>query len=53
MNGSIVKIRSSSRRREDTMMTTYSSKLDIPPLISMDWNLHIKYGSFQIRKIEK
>jgi hypothetical protein len=33
------------------MMTAHSSKLDIPPVVSMDWNLHIKYCSSQIKQI--
>jgi hypothetical protein len=53
MNGSIAKFRSSSRRREKTMMRARSSKSDIPPVVSMDWNLHIKDYSSQIKKIEK
>jgi hypothetical protein len=53
MNGSIVRFRSSSRRREKTMMTAHSSKLYIPLVVSMDWNLHIKDCSSQIKKIEK
>jgi hypothetical protein len=53
MNGSIARFRSSSRRREKTMTTTRSSKPDIPPVVSMDWNLHIKDCSSQIKQIEK
>ena len=30
-----------------TMTTTRSSKPDIPPVVSMDWNLHIKDCSSQ------
>jgi hypothetical protein len=33
----LVRFIGSSRRREKTMMTTRSSKPDIPPSISMDW----------------
>jgi hypothetical protein len=42
MNGSIARFRVSSRRREKTMTTTCSSKPDIPLVVSMDWNLHVK-----------
>jgi hypothetical protein len=36
-----------------TMTTTRSSKLDIPLVVSMDWNLHIKDCSSQIKQLEK
>jgi hypothetical protein len=36
-----------------TMTTTHSSKPYIPPVVSMDWNLHIKDCSSQIKKLEK
>jgi hypothetical protein len=42
MNGSIARFGDSSRRREKTMTTTCSRKPDIPLVISMDWNLHVK-----------
>jgi hypothetical protein len=35
------------------MTTTHSSKPDIPHVASMDWNLHIKYCSSQIKQLEK
>jgi hypothetical protein len=35
------------------MTTTRSSKPDIPPVASMDWNLHIKDCSSQIKQLEK
>jgi hypothetical protein len=47
INGSIVRFRGSSRRREKIMTTTRSSKPDIPLAISMDWNLHVKDCSSQ------
>jgi hypothetical protein len=47
MNGSIAKFRSSSRRRENTMTRARSSKPDIPLVVSMDWNLNVKYYSSQ------
>jgi hypothetical protein len=53
MNGSIARFRSSSRRRENTMTPARSSKPDIPPVVSMDWNLHIKDFSSQTKQIEK
>jgi hypothetical protein len=53
MNGSIAKFRSSSRRRKKTMTRTHSSKPNIPPLVSMDWNLPIKDCSSQINKFDK
>jgi hypothetical protein len=34
-------------------MTTCSSKLDIPLVVSMDWNLHIKDCSSQVKQLEK
>jgi hypothetical protein len=36
-----------------TMMTTHSSKPNIPLVVSMDWNLHIKDCSSQIKQLEK
>jgi hypothetical protein len=45
VNGSIARFRGSSRRREKN----YN---DISP-ISMDWNLHIKYCSSQIKQVRK
>jgi RNase P subunit RPR2 len=36
MNGSNARFRGSSRRRENTMTTTCSNKLDIPLVVSMD-----------------
>ena len=53
MNGSIARFIDSSRRRENTMTTTCSSKPNIPLVVSMDWNLHVKDCSSQINKIEK
>jgi hypothetical protein len=53
MNGSIAKFRSPSRRREKTMTTTCSSKPDIRLVVSINWNLHIKDCSSQIKQIEK
>ena len=35
------------------MTTTCSSKPDIPLVVSMDWNLHVKDFSSQIKQIEK
>ena len=35
------------------MTTTCSSKPDIPLVVSMDWNLHVKDCSSQIKQIEK
>jgi hypothetical protein len=42
MNGRIAILRGSSKRREKTMTTSCSSKPDIPLVVSMDWNLHVK-----------
>ena len=42
MNESIARLRDSSRRTENNMTTTCSSKPDIPLVVSMDWNLHVK-----------
>jgi hypothetical protein len=53
MNGSIVRFRGSSRRRENTMKKAHFSKPDVSPAVSMDWNLHVKDCSSQIKKIEK
>jgi hypothetical protein len=53
MNGSIARFKGSSRRREKTMTTTPFSKPDIPPAVSMDWNLHVKDCSSQIKQIKK
>jgi hypothetical protein len=53
MNGNIAKFRSSSKRREKTMTKTRSSKPDIPLVVSMDLNLHIKDCSSQIKQLEK
>jgi hypothetical protein len=50
MNGSIARFRSSSRRREKTMTIARPSKPVIPPAISMDWNLHVKDYSSQIKE---
>jgi hypothetical protein len=36
-----------------TMMTTRSNKPYILPVASMDWNLHIKGCSSQIKQLEK
>jgi hypothetical protein len=47
MNGSIAIFIGSSRRREKSMTTTCSSKPDIPLVVSMDWNLHVKDCSSQ------
>jgi hypothetical protein len=55
INGRISRFgtRGSSRRREKAMKKTCSSKRNIPLVVSMDLNLHIKYCSSQIKKIEK
>jgi hypothetical protein len=47
MNGTIERFRVSSRRREKTMTTTCSNKPDIPLVVFMDWNLHVKDWSSQ------
>jgi hypothetical protein len=47
MNGSIAIFRGSSRRREKTMTIAYFDKPDIPLVVSMDWNLHVKECSSQ------
>jgi hypothetical protein len=47
MNGRIARFRVSSRRREKTMKTTCFNKPDIPLVVSMDWNLHVKDCSSQ------
>jgi hypothetical protein len=55
MNGIILRFitRGSSKRREKTMMTACSNKLDIPLVVSMDWNITCKSLFFPIKKIEK
>jgi hypothetical protein len=53
MNLSIARFRGSSRRREKTMTTTCSSKPDIPLVVSMDWNLHVKELFFPIKQVRK
>jgi hypothetical protein len=45
VNGSIVRFRGSSRRREKKFN-------EISP-ISMDWNLHVKDYSSQIKQVRK
>jgi hypothetical protein len=42
MNGSIERFIDCFRRREKTLTTTCSSKPNIPLVVSMDWNLHVK-----------
>jgi hypothetical protein len=47
MNGIIAIFKGSSKRRENTMTTTCSSKPNIPFVVSMDWNLRVKDCSSQ------
>jgi hypothetical protein len=45
VNGSIVRFKGSSRRREKN----YNDN----SLVSMDWNLHVKHCPSQIKKVRK